>query len=47
MTLNSFSKFPGIEAGAQLIVKDQLTIGGGIFFWGGAYGNIRLGWLIK
>lgn len=47
LTLNSFSKFPGIEVGAQLIIKDQVTISGGGLILNGIYGNIRLGWLFK
>jgi len=47
MSLNSFSKFPGLEAGAQLIIKDQLTISAGGLYLNGIYGNIRLGWLFK
>jgi hypothetical protein len=47
MTLNSFSKFPGIEIGAQLVIKDQVTISGGGLILNGVYGNIRLGILFK
>jgi len=47
MSLNSFSKFPGLEAGAQLILKDQLTISAGALYLNGFYGNLRLGWLFK
>ena len=47
MSLNSFSKFPGLEAGTQLIIKDQLTISAGGLYLNGFYGNLRLGWLFK
>jgi len=47
MTLNSFGTFPGLEAGAQLIIKDQLTISAGGLYLNGVYGNIKLGWLFK
>ncbi len=47
LSLNSFSMFPGIEAGAQLIIKDQLTeLCGGLYLYG-IYGNLRVGWLLK
>lgn len=47
LTLNSFGRFPGTEVGAQLVVKDQLTISGGVVALDGIYGNIRLGWIFK
>ena len=47
MSLNSFSKFPGLEAGAHLVIKDQLTISAGGLYLNGIYGNLRLGWLFK
>ncbi len=47
LSLNSFSKFPGIEAGAQLVIKDQLTVSAGGLYLDGIYGNVRLGWLVK
>ena len=47
LSLNSFSKFPGLEAGAQLIIKDQLTVSAGGLYLDGIYGNVRLGWLVK
>ena len=47
LSLNSFTKFPGIEAGAQLIIKDQLTVSTGGLYLNGIYGNVRLGWLFK
>lgn len=47
LTLNSFNKFPGIEVGAQLVIKDQVTISGGGLILNGIYGNIRLGWYFK
>lgn len=47
LTLNSFSKFPGIEVGAQAVVKDQLTISGGGLILDGVYANIRFGWLFN
>jgi len=47
MSLNSFSKFPGFEAGAQLVIKDQLTISAGGLYLNGFHGQIRFGWLIK
>jgi hypothetical protein len=47
LILNSFTKFPGLEAGAQLIIKDQLTVSVGGLYLDGMYGNVRLGWLVK
>ena len=47
MSLNSYSKFPGLEAGVQLVIKDQLTISAGGLYLNGFYGNLRLGWLFK
>ncbi len=47
LSLNSFTKFPGIEAGAQVIIKDQLTISAGGLYLDAIYGNLRLGWLFK
>ena len=47
MSLNTFRTFPGLEAGAQLILKDQLTISAGCLYLNGFYGNLRLGWLLK
>jgi hypothetical protein len=47
LTLNSFTRFPGIEAGAQLIIKDQLTVSAGGLYLNGIYGNLRVGWLFK
>ncbi len=47
ISLNSFQTFPGLEAGAQLIIKDQLTISAGGLYLNGFYGNLRLGWLLK
>lgn len=47
MTLNSFSKFPGIKVGAQVVAKDQVTIAGGILLMNGIYGDITIGWLFK
>ncbi len=47
LTLNSFSKFPGIEVGAQAVVKNQLTISGGGLILDGIYANIRFGWLFN
>ena len=47
LSLNSFTKFPGIEAGAKLVIKDQITISAGILYLDGIYGNVRLGWLVK
>ncbi|MEI6435751.1 MAG: hypothetical protein WCP32_12965 [Bacteroidota bacterium] len=43
----SFARFPGIEAGAQLIIKDQITISAGGLYFDGVYGNVRVGWLIR
>ena len=47
MSLNSYSKFPGLEAGVQLVIKDQLTISAGGLYLNGFYSNLRLGWLFK
>jgi len=47
ISLNSFQTFPGLEAGAQLIIKDQLTISAGGLYFNGVYGQIRFGWLFK
>jgi len=47
LTLNSFSKFPSLEAGAQLVIKDQLTISAGGLYLDRIYGNVRVGWLVK
>jgi hypothetical protein len=47
LSLNSFTKFPGFEAGAQLIIKDQLTVSAGGLYLDAIYGNLRLGWLFK
>jgi len=45
--LNSFTKFPGLEAGAQVVIKDQLTVSVGGLYLNGIYGNVRVGWLFK
>jgi len=47
LSLNSFTKFPGLEAGAQLVIKDQLIISAGGLYLDEIYGNVRLGWLIR
>ena len=47
LSLNSFTKFPGIEAGAQLVIKDQLTLSAGGLYHDGIYVNVRVGWLVK
>ncbi|MEI8007039.1 MAG: hypothetical protein WCI48_12600 [Bacteroidota bacterium] len=47
ISLNSFQTFPGLEAGAQLVIKDQLNISAGGLYLNGFYGNLRLGWLFK
>ncbi len=47
VSLNSFQRFPGLEAGAQLVIKDQLTISAGGCYFNGFYGSLRLGWLLK
>lgn len=47
ITLNSFAKFPGIEAGGQLIIKDQITISAGGLYFDVVYGNVRVGWVIR
>ncbi len=47
MSFNTFRTFPGLEAGAQLVIKDQLTISAGGLYINGIYGNLRLGWLFK
>ena len=47
MSLNSFRTFPGLEAGAQLVIKDQLTLSAGGQYLNGFYGSVRFGWLFK
>ena len=47
MSLNTFRTFPGLEAGAQLIIKDQLTLSVGAQDLNGFYGSVRFGWLFK
>jgi len=47
LSLNSFGTFPGFEAGAQLVIKDQLTVSAGGLYLNGIYCNVRFGWLIK
>jgi hypothetical protein len=47
LSLNSFTKFPGLEAGTQLIIKDQLTVSAGGLYLNSIYGNLRVGWLLK
>lgn len=47
LTLNSFSKFPGIEIGAQVVVKNQLTISLGGLYLNNLYANLRIGILFK
>jgi len=47
LSLNSFTRFPGLELGGQVVVKDQLTVSAGGLYLNGIYGNLRLGWLFK
>ena len=47
LSINSFSKFPGLEAGAQVVFKDQLTLSAGGLYLDGICGNVRVGWLFK
>jgi hypothetical protein len=47
ITLNSYRKFPGLEVGAQVVIKDQLTVSAGALYLNGIYGNVRVGWLLK
>ena len=47
ISLNSFTRFPGLELGGQVVVKDQLTVSAGGLYLDGIYGNLRLGWLFK
>lgn len=47
LSLNSFTRFPGIEAGAQLVIKDQLTVSAGGVYLDGIYANVKVGWLVK
>ena len=47
LSLNSFGKFPGVEVGAQLVIKDQLTLSAGCLYHNGIYGNVNVGWLFK
>ena len=47
ISLNSFQRFPGLEVGAQLVIKDQFTLSVGGLYLNGLYGNVRFGWLFK
>jgi len=47
ISLNSFTKFPGLDVSVQLVIKDQLTISAGGLYLDGIYGNVRVGWLFK
>jgi hypothetical protein len=47
LSLNSITRFPGLELGAQVGIKDQLTVSAGGLYLDGIYGNLRLGWLFK
>jgi len=47
LSINSLTRFPAIESGAQLVFKDQVTIAAGLLYLDGIYGNLRLGWLFK
>jgi len=47
LSLNSFTRFPGLELGGQVVIKDQLTVSIGGLYLDGIYGNLRLGWLFK
>ena len=47
ISLNSCQTFPGLEAGAQLVIKDQFTLSVGVLYLHGLYGNVRFGWLFK
>jgi len=47
LSLNSITRFPGLELGAQIVIKDQLTVSAGGLYLDGLYGNVRLGWLFK
>ncbi len=47
LSINSLTRFPAIESGAQLIFKDQITIAAGLLYLDGICGNLRLGWLFK
>jgi len=47
LSLNSFTRFPGLELGAQVVIKDQLTVSAGGLYLDGIYGNVRVGWLFK
>ena len=47
LSLNSFTKFPGLELGTQVVVNDQLTISAGGLYLDGIYGTVRVGWLLK
>ncbi len=47
LSLNSLTRFPGLELGAQVVFKDQLTVSAGGLYLDGIYGNVRVGWLFK
>jgi hypothetical protein len=47
LSLNSFTRFPGLELGAQVVIKDQITVSAGVLYLDGIYGNVRVGWLFK
>ena len=47
LSLNSFTRFPGVELGGQVVIKDQLTVSSGGLYLDGIYANVRVGWLFQ
>lgn len=47
LTLNSFNKFPGLGAGIQLVIKDQLSVSVGGLYLDNIYVTVRFGILFK
>jgi hypothetical protein len=47
LALNSFNKFPGLGAGIQLVIKDQLSVSVGGLYLDNIYVTVRFGILFK
>jgi len=45
--VRNFTEFPGMGAGAQIVIRDQMTIGAGAMYQKEWYGNVRIGVLFK
>ncbi len=43
----NITEFPGVGAGAQIVIRDQVTIGAGAMYQKEWYGNLRIGILFK